>query len=214
MAVLSPSKEFSIWGDLLLRTIPAINNGLMEVDQDIVWTLEAATYSTAADRLRTIYGLTCIDGEDKYDVFVNWLFEQKYFENFADFANFMETHDAEICQKFGLWDTLSYVKLCNTPFGTLDLEDNIEAVVTLLEKVQPTTCLSRFLFNYYANGYLSNVIDYIQQVVRHEGDELGISAGTDNMLYWGGFITLLERESENIRYHLRKDGRRRRWLYC
>lgn len=212
MSGLSPSKEFSIWGDLLLSTFPSINNGLMEVDQDVVWALEAATYSTAADRIRTIYGFSSIGGEKEYDNFVAWLFEQKAFENFADFANFMETHDAEICQRFGLWDTLSYLKLTNSPFGTLDFEDNIEAIITLLDKM-PSTGLGSLLFSCYTNGYLSNFIDYFQQIVSCIKDETGVTDGANNILYWNGFVTLFEREKESIRYHLRRDGRNR-WLYC
>lgn len=211
MSALSPSKEYPIWGDLLLATFPSINNGLMEVDQDVVWALEAATYFTAADRIRSIYGFTSIDGEKEYDNFVAWLFEQKSFENFADFANFMETHDAEICQKFGLWDTLSYLKLTNTPFGTLDFEDNIEAIITLLNK-SPLPSLGSILFSCYIDGYLSNFIDYIQQGVSYVKDEADATDGANNILHWNGFVMLFEKEKDAIRQHLRREGRNR-WLY-
>ncbi len=213
MAALSPIKEYPIWEDLLLEAFPCINNGLMEIDQDVIWALEAAIYPTAADRLRTIFGNPNMS--EKKNEFINWVKEKNGpdgFESFAEFANFLEEHDSEICSKFDIGPTLSYIKLDSTPFGTLDLEDNISGVIELLNK---SSCpeLGSLLIDIsdYGSSYILHFIDYIQQAVQDDSKYGWIDLGIGNQLHWTDFVEVFRAEKEKIRHLL--DTESQKWFY-
>ncbi len=193
--------------DQILRAFPQINNGLMETDFDLIRSLEAVTYVTVADMLQRIYQhdidcKTCHVSE-----LIVWLrTREREIKNFADFAILLETSHEEICSlfKYWLWPTVSYLKIYNTPYGTLELKDNIEAVIALLNKSTHPK-LGSLLIDCRDFGYLSHLIDYIYQVVEDDPSWEVFN------LQWEDFIELLSSEKESINHFL--DTESCRWLY-
>lgn len=215
MAVLSPLAEPYLGGEELLDAFPQINNGLMATDHDIVNALEAAIYPTAADRIRKIYAYaySYYGNITEYTDFVMWL--KTYsdeIQNFADFANLLEKKDSEICEMFEpwLWPTFSYIKFCYSPYGELDLEGNIEAVIELLNKsIHPS--LGTLLLDCDSSRRLPHLIDYLQQAIKDPEKYSWIPTGIGNVFYWDIFVEFFWKEREAIRQLLETESGR--WLY-
>lgn len=206
--LVSVDNKTKVWTeDIILKAFPEVNNGLMETDGDLIRSLEAVSYITVADLLRKIYKHS--DGCETNDVskLVVWIKSQgEEINNFANFADFLETRTDEICElfKYWLWPTLSYLKIYDTPYGKLDLEENFEAVLALLGK-SSYPGLDTLLIDCREFGYLPHLIDYIQQVA-NEAPRWEVFD-----LTWDDFLELLDTVKDRIRNLL--DTESNRWLY-
>ena len=148
---------------VLIDRLPSISNGLMENDNDVIRSLEAVCYPSAADRIRTIRKIR----PEKYEEFVEYIATvlEKEMENpdFAHFADTLEDLDAEIVKEFDIWPTISYVTIRHASYGTLDLSDNIEIIIDIVNQFAGEG-LGRILWWIERSKKLAAFIDILQKV--------------------------------------------------